>query len=156
MTGDKSRNYWALLATPRTYRVEDAVSDGQTDLWTVGRSRVQSGDRVIVWKAKGRDRRRGVVALGEVLTDPLPRPDHSNQYWTDRSEAAKVQTRVEVRYVLSPRLPLWLGDPGSEVLEDLSVSRARGGTVFKVTPEQWDAVAAAVGGWPAERDRATP
>ena len=41
--------------------------------------------------------------------------------------------------------------PGSVHVEGLSVSRARGGTVFHVTPEQWDTLVDRVGGLPLAR-----
>jgi hypothetical protein len=57
------------------------------------------------------------------------------------------EERVLLRYVRAPNLPLWHGEAPNSVLEDLSVSRAKGGTVFEVTPIQWDAVVEAAGGW---------
>ncbi len=33
------------------------------------------------------------------------------------------------------------------MLKGLTVARATGGTISKVTPEQWDAVVEAAGGW---------
>lgn len=57
----------------------------------------------------------------------------------------QVEPRVLVRYVRPRGLPLWEPDP---VLEGLSVSRARGGTAFHVTPEQWDALVDLAGGGP--------
>jgi hypothetical protein len=63
-----TRGYWALLANADIYRVAEAVVAGfQTDLWTTKGDRLAQGDRVIIWEALGSGRRRGIVALGEVL-----------------------------------------------------------------------------------------
>lgn len=66
--------YWAFLANPRVYRIEDALLNLDQGTWTTKGKNVAAGDRVLIWKAKGADADRGVVALGEVLTDPIPMP----------------------------------------------------------------------------------
>jgi hypothetical protein len=58
----------------------------------------------------------------------------------DPSGERGVAERVQVRYRLIDGLPLWIGHPSGTVLEQLTVSRAHGGTVFIVQPEQWRAV----------------
>ena len=62
--------FWTLAANPGVFRVENNVREQDRTLWRVGRSGVARGDRVAMYKYKGRDRHRGVVALGEVLTGP--------------------------------------------------------------------------------------
>jgi predicted RNA-binding protein with PUA-like domain len=139
--------YWALLANPDTYRVAEAVAAFQTDLWTVKGDRLAPGDRVIVWQAQGSGRRRGIVALGEVLEPARLTADAENPFWIDRARAEAEEERVRIRYVVSLKRPLWPGELGNEFLQELSVTQARGGTVFRVTPEQWTQVLAAAGGW---------
>jgi hypothetical protein len=142
------RQYGALAANPAVYRVLDAVSDLEVDSWTTKGKDVRAGDRVLIWKYKGRDPYRGIVALGEVLTDPENRYDVENPYWI--RPAPQPDERVRVRYVRPPGLPLWVGGDVDEVFLDLSVSKAQGGTVFLVTQEQWSAVVRAAGGWPVD------
>lgn len=146
---DDTRRYWAFLANPNSYRIEEAVSQLDEDLWIVPSQDVRKGDRIIIWKAKGRDKSRGVVALAEALTDPaeLPSAPELGNYWVETGQST-VRRRVRVRYVRCKNAPLWEGEPGSEILKDLSVSRATGGSIFKVEPEQWAEVVAALGGWP--------
>ena len=94
------RKFWALLANPTRYRIEDAVRELQVDHWLIGKADVRRGDRVAIWKAKGSDRNRGIVALGEVLTDPelcLSAPAEE-RYWLD-PDGGKEGRRVIVRYV---------------------------------------------------------
>lgn len=144
----RPRRYWAFAASPQHYRIEDAVNDLDEDTWSVGKSDVGRGDSVLLWKYAGGTGTRGVVALGEVLTDPEDITDSKNPYWTSPPPDDDVLRRVRVRYVVPPGLPLWLDDH-PELLGNLSVARATGGSTFKVSPEQWEAVAQAAGGWPA-------
>ena len=143
-----STRYWAVVANPDLYRVEQAISERAGDLWTVKRSDVRAGDRVAIWKAKGSGNHRGIVALGEVLTDPadLDEEPEALPYWVDGTGRGR-QRRVRLRYVRPPAAPLWLGGDTSDVLADLSVARARGG-VYRIKPEQWHRLVAALGGWP--------
>lgn len=146
----RERRYWAFAATPAIYDVEKAVENLATDRWTTKGRDVRPGDRVVIWKSKGRDAYRGAVALAEVIGEPKIGSDTENPYWVDALDGEKTERRVDVRYVHPPGLPLWLGSDPDGVLARLSVSRATGGTVFNVTEDQWDALLAAVGGWPEE------
>ena len=144
------RRYWTLAADPARYRVVDAVRDLPEDWWLTGRGDLHMGDRVAIWKYKGPDDRRGILAFGEVLTDPEMRDeledDHS--YWID-SDGQAAALRVRVRYVIKPSEPLWLElAPADSVIRQLPVSRARGGTAHHVTADQWAQLMALVGGWP--------
>lgn len=145
------RGYWAIMANPDLYRVEDAIKERETDLWTVKRSHVRAGDRIAIWKAKGSGTRRGVIALGEVLTAPaiLDEDPAALQYWRD-DIGTEPQRRVRVRYVRPPNAPLWLEEDSSGVLANLSVARATGGGVYRIEIEQWNQLVDALGGWPDE------
>lgn len=112
---------------------------------------VHAGDRVAIWKAKGSGTRRGVIALGEVLTEPadLEEEPTALQYWRDGTGTG-LQRRVRVRHVRLPRAPLWLEEDTSGVLANLSVARATGGGIYRIEPEQWHQLIEVLGGWPAE------
>lgn len=61
--------------------------------------------------------------------------------------SARVDSQIDIRE-LKPFVPESVcGRAAPQRLENLSVARARGGTVFRVTPEQWSQVEAAAGGW---------
>ncbi len=141
---ESQRHYWAFCANPRVYNVEQAVSELREDDWIVRRGDVRAGDRAIIWKAKGNQQDRGIVALAEILTDPAPGVA-DRDYWVDQQAANEVVDRVRIRYFVPPTLPLWLGATDLPVLRELSVTRA---TVFHVTPRQWDTIMKLVGGWP--------
>lgn len=149
----RKRHHWAIVANPNLYRVEQAVAERTDDLWTVKRGDLRAGDRVAIWKAKGSGDRRGVVALGEVLTDPaeLDEEPASLPYWIDGANTPR-QRRVRIRYVRPPRAPLWLEENPSGVLGDLSVARATGGGVYRIEPEQWKRLVDTLGGWPEPAD----
>lgn len=143
------RRYWALAANPKYYRILDAIRETSTDRWTTKGKAIREGDRVAIWKYRGRDRERGVVALGEVLTDPEVLADADNPYWQTQLSPDQREERVTVRYVHSARLPLWYDDD-ARALDHLTVSRVQGGTVYEITPSQWDELMDAIGGWPED------
>lgn len=144
------RRYWTLASHPARYRVVDAVRNLDEDWWLTGGADLHAGDRVGIWKYKGPDDRRGIIAFAEVLTDPEMRDvsDDDLTYWIDPDGKAAAP-RVRVRYVIKPSEPLWLEHaPASSVIRQLRVSRAQGGTAHHVTPDQWKQLMALVGGWP--------
>ena len=100
-SGDDDRRYWTLASHPDRYRVVDAVRNLGEDWWLTGGAGIHAGDRVAIWKYKGRDDRRGIIAFGEVLTDPemLDLSDDDHTYWID-SEGKAAALRVRVRYVI--------------------------------------------------------
>jgi hypothetical protein len=140
--------YWAFCKNPNFYRIEKAIRELPVSSLPVPRGKVRAGDRAIIWKAKGKDRHRGIVALAEVLTDPEPGKDPNEGYWVDPNTINEVGDRVMIRYFVPPALPLWDDAPDLPFLKELSVARTTGGSQFHVTPDQWDAIMEAVGGWP--------
>lgn len=138
--------YWTLRALPERYRIEDAIANLETDKWTTRGSDPRAGDVVSIWKLKGRSSTSGIVALGEVLTDPVLDTDVDNPYWVEPGEGVEAVDRVTVRYVRPPGVPLWTPHPA---LDDLPAARAQGGTVFTVSGEAWERLLDALGGWPA-------
>jgi len=142
------RSYWALMSIPARYDIQRAVAELDKDDWTVHNSEVKAGDRVAIWKAKGQSAHRGVVALGEVLTDPAFRAQlpASRKYCLDPRLITAAE-RVLLRYVVPPKAPLWLQEDKTGLLGKLSVARATGGTVFKIAPGHWQKLVALLGGW---------
>ncbi len=140
--------YWAFFANPNIYRIDEAVRALETDLWTTKGKPLRKGDRAIVWRGAGRNSPRGIVALAEVLTDPEPLSDADNPYWVQAPGG--VEDRVRIRYFVPSGLPLCLTGDDDGLLSSLSVSRARGGTVFHVTETQWDSIIAVLGGDPTQ------
>src|SRR5258708_4847053 len=81
-----ARCYWTLQGNPDKYRAEDAVRDKVTDWWKTNGRRLNVGDRVIIWKAKGRKEpgsRRGVIGFGEVVNAPVRLSKAGDPYWID-------------------------------------------------------------------------
>ena len=58
--------FWSLAANPGAFRVEDNVREQDEELWRTNRN-VARGDRVAIYKYKGRESYRGIVSLGQVL-----------------------------------------------------------------------------------------
>lgn len=150
--GQPPRRFWTLAADPTRFRVADAVRDLDEDWWRTGGADVHAGDRFAIWKYKGRDNFRGIIAFGEVLTEPEIReePDDVIKYWTDPDGTAPAP-RVLVSYAIKPPQPLWLEHaPADSVIRQLPVSRAHGGTAHHVTADQWTQLMTLVGGWPSQ------
>lgn len=154
--------YWAFLADPKLYKIEKVVREQKEEYWPIPRRNVRAGDRAIIWKGKGNDQHGGIVALAEVLTDPLlmTDPDLDNPDFSDYSigqgppNLDKLVNRVKVRYWTFPTLPLWEDGTHSQFLKELGIARAHGGTVFHVTPNQWNTILELVGGWPVRNPEA--
>jgi hypothetical protein len=141
--------YWALQVNPKNYRIAEAVRDHSIGQWLTGRSGISAGDRVAIWKTLGdASGKRGIIALGEVLSDPENVSDSENPYWLNHEMASVASPRVLVRYRTAPNLPLWVGGPADILLQSLAVARAQGGTAFKITESQWQQLIDAAGGWP--------
>jgi len=145
--------HWVLASHPDRFRVLDSVLERDEEWWRTGGRPLAKGDRVAIWKYKGREAHRGVVGFGEVLTDPveMEQRDEDDPYWiAGRPDALPARApRVRVRYSRPPRLPLWLGETRGSVLGELSVARAQGGTAFRIDDEQWLRLVDEAGGWPA-------
>jgi hypothetical protein len=131
--------YWALVADPQRYRVFDAVANLRVDTWTTKGRPMAVGDHAIIWQTLDRQEHRGIVALAEIIEGPRLRSDARNPYWVNPEDGTATAERVGVRYIRLSA-PLWMGGPHESILASLSVSKARGGTVFHVTPEQWIAI----------------
>jgi hypothetical protein len=139
--------YWAFQATPKRYRILDAIRRCAQDTWMIDRGDVEPGDRALIWKSQGKDGWRGVVAFADVVSFPVKQPAAHPEYYIDHDDRQVLLERVTIRYVLLPHLPLKVNGYGHDVVEGLSVNGHQR-TVFKVTPEQWDTVVRAAGGWP--------
>ncbi len=135
-----STHFWAFLGNPRFYDVEAAVRQLTEDVWLTRGRKIHQGDFAIIWKAKGGTPKRGIIGFAEVLSDPSVKipviPDH----WLDLNRIPANEPRVRVRYIRPAGVPLWEGETGNEILSELSVCRSTGGSIFRVTPEQWDAI----------------
>ena len=138
---ERGIKYWALCANPDKYDIEKAVHELEVDWWGIRESDLRPGDRLLIWKTKERGQHRGVIALGEVVGEPEQRADRQNPYWKGAEQARKTQGRIRVRYEVPEGLPIWIDGPRGDLIKDLNVARARGGTVFHVEPGEWAAIA---------------
>lgn len=131
--------FWAFCANPKRYRIREALDHFEMDYWTVGKSDIKAGDQAVIWQTLDRDHHRGVVAFAEILTDPEPRTDSDNPYWVNPGEGTEKILRVKVNYTVPKNLPLWVDSSEAGIfLRSLSVAKATGGTIFKITKEQWN------------------
>lgn len=138
----QERQYWEFAADPRVYDIEAAVELLEWDWWTTREKDIRAGDRVVIWKTKGKDAWRGVVALGEVMSNPELSTSEESEFWKTESEV-RCAPRVRVRYMRGAGLPLKLEDDA--MLSELNVARANGGTVFYSDEAKWNRLAERVG-----------
>jgi hypothetical protein len=143
--GPEVRHYWTLVAKPGIYDIDAALAAGAVESWSTRGRALRPGDGVIMWRTRGRDGRRGIVAIGDVVGDPFTSSDEHDPFWDDREAAAKEEPRVPIQLHDAPGLPLWADGEHRELLESLNVARAQGGTVFHVTAEQFAAIASLAG-----------
>ena len=143
--------HWGILCLPETYDIEAAIQVLTEDTWNIPKGRPSPGDRLLFWKAKGiKSDRRGVVALGEVLTRPamIHACPESAPFWPGGLPEEPMRG-IEVHFVVPPGAPLWEHDDHEGLFQDLSVARVRGGNkLYNVTLQQWNRIVAALGGWP--------
>ena len=144
------RRYRTLAAHPGRFRVIDAIRDFDESWWHTGGRELRAGDRVAIWKYKGAEAHRGIIAFGEALTYPAMReePEDEQPYWIDPEGKASA-LRVRIRYGIKPEVPLWYeSSPDHSVVRQLPESRAQGGTAHRVTDDQWAQLMNLIGGWP--------
>ena len=144
--------YWVLAADPRRFRVVDSIANEETAWWRTGGSPIARGDRVAIWKYRGSDEHRGIVALGEVISEPEIRAAASPYWIGDAEPLAEAAPRVLIRYVKNPSLPLWLTTDRGSVVGELSVARAQGGPAFHMADAQWARLMEEIGGWSPRRN----
>src|ERR1700686_2399449 len=145
--GNKSSHrYWAFCCNPREYRILEAVNNLKIDWWQTKGSRIQVGDRALIWQTRDTQGRRGIVALAEVVQGPEVRSDDGNPYHRIYDNSTIKAQRVGVSYMpLKNYLCSGRSRGEDEFLSSLSVGKARGGTVFHVTPYEWSRVVSAAG-----------
>ena len=92
------RKYFALLASPDRFDIRAASAALATDYWIVPRPTAKRGDRIIVWQPMDKDRRRGVVAFGEVTEPATERgPDPAEtRFWKSGSSRPDIALRIRV------------------------------------------------------------
>ena len=136
--------YWALCCVPDVYDGKSAVAELDDLCWTLDRGEPMPGDKIILWQSKGalKGGRRGIIALGEVIMQPtsMRESEAEKKFWKGPPEP-ELAMRTRFRVLRLPTMPIWESDY-PELLSNLSVAKARGGTVFNVMPEQWEAVLA--------------
>ena len=126
--------------------MEDAIQSLSHDFWVTRGRDLAPGDRLIIWRGVGSDGHRGVVGFGEIVGPPRVTADIGNPYWVDQTSGEHIEERVLIQYFRLEHGPLWIDQ--HPTLGSLSVSRARGGTVFNVSAEEWGRVVELAGGWP--------
>ena len=135
-TSDKT-GYFGLVCNPDVFDGLKATMELDEINWLFDRGNAKVGDRVLIWQAKGGGKNRGVIALSEVISPPADLPFSSAEaaYWK-KPPLESTRRQVRLRLLHYPNLPLWESEH-QDLLSDLEVARARGGTVFNLSPDKW-------------------
>jgi hypothetical protein len=147
---DTSRRYWALCANTKIYDIESAIKHLEVDYWSLDNKDITPGDQAIIWKTKGNDQDRGIIALAEITGPAEMKDDANNPFWTNPEGKDSKEWRFPVRYHRSKKLPLW--SESEPFLETLSVYKSKGGRLFKLTDEQWNRISELTGGITTDQD----
>lgn len=140
-----SSGYWAFQANPRMYEIERAITELEYDIWTTKNHDVRAGDYAIIWKSLGGTKDRGVLGFAEVLDEPAGHILDDSPYWRE-GHGPTDEEKVHIHYIVPPNCPVWVNPVTEPILSRLTVYRSQG-SVFRVTPEQWEAVVELAGGW---------
>jgi len=143
----QKHRYWVFFSNPRIYDIESALRNLDRDTWRVKKSDVRKGDWVVLWRGT-KDGKRGVVGLAEVTSDPkkIREPPESHPFYV-RHVPKESERRVWIRMFKPDLAPLWVDNDKSGFLRTLSVAKARGGTIFRLAPEDWHHLVGFLGGW---------
>lgn len=147
-TGKIEVRHFALIANQHVYDVEAAAATLEEDTWSLPEGNVEPGDRVVFWRTLGPDGKRGIVAFGEVISRPtvMEDPPEAAPFWLGVRPVSPLR-RFRLRYLRPSKLPLWLDEDTSGTLASLTVSRGQETKLYRVTPDQMEALVSLAGGW---------
>ena len=118
---------WIFQALAEEYLLADKVPEllGKTDDWTAGTGKnpkkLAPHALVLLWQAGPQ---AGIYALGSIAGEPFEKDGE----W-----------RVNIRYDQLLKRPIFRADlKAHPILQNLAILRAYGGTIFRVTDEQWE------------------
>ena len=115
------------------------------DVWSVNRyfNEIKVGDTVFIWKAKGSEDWRGIVAVAKVIEHPDTHIaqeilNKEKKYWKKEEYWKEAKRRPQIWYKYTKILakPLKGDDLEKAGLGNLSILRSSRGTVFKVMDQE--------------------
>lgn len=135
----RPRHAFIFQANPRYYDIDGAVHSLAEMNWGVKQHPrdIHKGDRVYIWRSGSEDR-RGIIAVGTVLTEPamLPRQE-GQQFIRDptKFEGEQLRVRLSIDRVLDPPLlaPELARNPNLKDLRILQVARS---TNYRLEPAE--------------------
>ncbi|MHB8089373.1 MAG: HNH endonuclease [Anaerolineaceae bacterium] len=146
-------SFWIFRGNREDFDIDTYLKDYKSIYWAVRHPKhqyeMQLGDKVFIWRSKGKSKDPyGVVALGEICELPKHKSLVTHpEFLVDRLWKTKEVSSVKVGLTLkSVRLSLdegmiehefFLGNP---ILSGMQLIKARQGTNFYLSPEQFNAV----------------
>jgi len=101
-------NYWLMQSNPEKFRIVEYYRSCPNDVATwhsafLKRMKVRKGDKIFCWKAKGREKWRGIIGLEEAISDTgygiRPKP-HEEPFY--RSKSVKKRLQGEMGFETKP------------------------------------------------------
>jgi hypothetical protein len=176
---DIERATWIFQANPEQFDIEGYLALTKQLLWTVRQKhlarRMKPGDRVFLWRARGRTKTpAGIVASGWLVDTPTVRPDDPQalEYWRKPPSTAMLRVCVDIdRVARGPREVVqrdWLlSDPvlarlrilrlaneTNYLLEDREASRLE--ALWKNTGHDWTYADSVAGLWAYQQTYGRP
>ncbi|MDZ7841514.1 MAG: EVE domain-containing protein [Gammaproteobacteria bacterium] len=133
--------HWIFQANPKRYDIDAALQSISDIAWRVPQftGEIQPGDIAVIWRA---GREAGVVGVGRVVSTPAVQTigEEEQPYAAPDEDAIGETTRVVVRIRPCDWVPkeqvAALGSMG-----DHPIITAPMGSIFRLSPEQWEALA---------------
>jgi hypothetical protein len=132
------RSAWILQANPDRYDVESAMQTLPVIHWRVPQhtSEIHPGDRLVIWRSGAE---AGIVARGIVQSPPaqMSGAAYEGEFSVDNEDETTTRTRITLQAV--PFVPKD-SVAALEEMREHQIITAPMGTVFPLTPAQWDAL----------------
>ena len=131
--------YWIFQSDPKIYDIHGALEEYDSISWVTRQhaDEIHVGDAVLVWCAGDK---AGIYAIGQVISEPEVRPSPDDPHWLNPEDRKTPELRVTLAITkrFHPVLRKDLKD--HPAMRDSQIIKARVGTNFRVTPEQWSAI----------------
>ncbi len=139
-------NNFVFQSLPEIYRLEDALEAGKVEFnWLTTQliNKIEVGDRVFIWQAKGKNEHsRGIHAIATVIEGPRKiNESEFDEYWVRENDKAKGYFHTKLKIIEHAKRGRQLRQnliKNTEVLQKKGVFDGIQGVNFNLTPEEAD------------------
>lgn len=162
---------WIFQGNPDSFDLDGYLASTDSILWTVRQKHhaplMRPGDEVLIWRARGRDKKAvsGVVAHGMIVEAPREQEenDEARSFWKTTPAGSELRVRLQIDRVAGSKKEIvqreWLKeDPilndllvlkitGTNFLVDDPLQASRLRALWKNTGRDWDRADSVAGLW---------